>query len=148
MINEGTKIHGAMTAVIHRADGTHDVIHKDNAILNVGFDFIADAIGRSSGRPGVMNHIAIGSGTTAVEVTQAALVNELGRQGATYNHAPGTKTFSLEAEFPAGVATGALTEAGVVNAPSSGAFLDRVTFPVVNKGSDDRMTVTFVFTLS
>ena len=34
------------------------------------------------------------------------------------------------------------------NASSAGTMLDRVTFAVINKGSDDSLTQTFTFTMS
>jgi hypothetical protein len=76
------------------------------------------------------------------------LVTELTRQAATYAHTAGTKVFTLTATFAAGIATGAITEAGVLNAPSAGTMLDRVVFAVINKGADDTLTATFQFTLS
>ena len=45
-----------------------------------------------------------------------ALVTELSRLAATYAHAPGTKVFTITATFGKGVATGAITEAAVLNA--------------------------------
>jgi len=56
--------------------------------------------------------------------------------------------FTFTASFLAGDATGAITEAGVFNASSSGTMFDRVVFPVVNKGSDDSLTAVFTFTMS
>ena len=42
----------------------------------------------------------------------------------------------------------AVTEAGVFNASSSGTMLCRTVFPVVNKGADDTMSVTWTITLT
>ncbi|WP_051258860.1 hypothetical protein [Chitinibacter tainanensis] len=114
----------------------------------MGFDLIADALGKASGRPSVLSHIAVGTGTTAVAANQTALVTELVRVAATYAHTAGTKVFTITASLPAGTGTGAITEAGVFNASSAGIMLDRVTFPVVNKGADDTLDVTFTFTMS
>ena len=50
--------------------------------------------------------------------------------------------------FAAGAATAALTEAGVFNAASAGTMLDRVIFPVINKGAADTLQAVFTFTLS
>lgn len=146
-MNETLKLKGSLILVNKKADGTVEVRRKDNLILNAGFDFIADAIGNPN-REAVMSYIAVGSGTTAVSASQTALVTELLRKTATYAHTAGTKMFTLSATFGVGEATGAITEAGVCNASSGGTFLDRVTFDVINKGSDDEVTVTFQFTLS
>jgi hypothetical protein len=148
MIDESMQLHGAMTLIIHRANGDTETLHKDNLIVNVGFDFIADSIGKSASRPSVMGYIALGTGTTAAAATQSALVTEIDRNAATYAHTAGTKTFTFTADFLAGDATGAITEAGVFNAASDGIMFDRVVFPVVNKGADDSLTAVFTFTMS
>lgn len=148
MIQETMKLHGAITLLLNKANGNVETVHKDNIIVDVGFDFIADAIGKAASRPGVMGFIALGTGTTAAAAGQTALVTELDRNAATYAHTTGTKTFSFTANFPAGDATGAITEAGVFNAASAGIMLDRVVFPVVNKGADDSLTAVFTFTMS
>ncbi len=142
------QLHGAMTLIISRANGDTETVYKDNLIVNVGFDFIADAIGKSASRPSVMGYIALGTGTTAAAATQSALVTEIDRNAATYAHTAGTKTFTFTADFLAGDATGAITEAGVFNAATAGIMFDRVVFPVVNKGADDSLTAVFTFTMS
>jgi hypothetical protein len=148
MIQESMQFYGAMTLIVHRSNGEVETVHKDNIIVNVGFDFIADAIGKSVSRPNVMGFIALGTGTTAAAATQSALVTELDRNAATYAHTAGTKTFTFTADFLAGDGTGAITEAGVFNAASAGIMFDRVVFPVVNKGADDSLTAVFTFTMS
>jgi hypothetical protein len=148
MIQESMQLHGAMTLIISRANGDTETVYKDNLIVNVGFDFIADAIGKSASRPSVMGYIALGTGTTAAAATQSALVTEIDRNAATYAHTAGTKTFTFTADFLAGDATGAITEAGVFNAATAGIMFDRVVFPVVNKGADDSLTAVFTFTMS
>lgn len=144
---ESLKLHGAMTAVLTKADGSVEVRQKNNMIVNVGFDFIADAIGKAEGRPNVMNTIAVGTGTTAVAATQSQLVSQLAQKAATYAHTTQTKVFTFVTTFNPGEATGAITEAGVFNG-DKGIMLDRVTFSVINKGNDDTLKVTFTFTLS
>jgi hypothetical protein len=139
---------GSFIAVLKKANGDVEVTRKDNMILNVGFDFICDAIGKSSSRPNVMGYTAVGTGTTAVSASQTGLVTELTRSTATYSHTAGTKVFTLTTNFPAGTATGAITEAGICNSATGGTFIDRVTFAVINKAADDELTTNFQFTLS
>jgi len=142
------KLKGSMELVMHRGDGSVETVRKDNIIVDVGFDLIADALGKATGRPAVLSHIAVGTSSTAADASQTALGTELSRIAATYAHTAGTKTFTMSADFAAGVATGAITEAGVFNASTDGVMFDRVTFAVINKGADDSMTVTFTFTMS
>lgn len=138
---------GSFTAVLKKANGDVEVRRKDNMILNVGFDFVADAICKGDGRPAVMKYTAVGTGTNSVEAAQTKLTSELLRKEAVYNHSTNTKIFTLSTEFAAGEATGAITEAGICNADSDGTFLDRVQFAVINKGADDVLTTKFQFTL-
>lgn len=142
------KLKGSFTGILRHKDGSVEVRRKDNLILNVGFDFIADAIGNASSRPACMAYTAVGTGTTATEPTQTGLVTELARKAATYAHVAGTKVFTFTTKFAEGEATGAITEAGICNANSAGIFLDRVTFSVINKGDDDTYESHFQFTLS
>lgn len=148
MEKENTKIKGSLILTLKHKDGSVEVRRKDNLILNVGFDFIANAIGNANSRPAVIGYTAVGTGTTAVSASQTSLVTELARKAATYSHTTGTKVFSFTTHFAAGEATGAITEAGVCNASSGGIFLDRVTFAVINKAADDELTTNFQFTLS
>ena len=137
-----------MELVLRRANGEIIVRRKDNLIVDVGFDFIADAIGKSSGRPSAMSHIAVGTGSVAAAATDTALGTEIARKAATYAHTAGTKVFTFETTFDPGEATGAITEAGVFNAATAGTMLDRVVFAVINKGADDTLTQKFTFTMS
>lgn len=139
---------GSLILTLAKVDGSVEVVRKDNIIVNAGFDFICDSIGLAASRPGVMSHIAIGTGATAPVATQTTLATELVRQAANYTHTAGTKVFTMTTTFAAGVGTGGITEAAVLNASSGGTMFDRVTFSVVNKGVDDTLTAQFQFTLS
>ena len=141
-------LHGHMEAQLTKPDGSIIVRAKDNLIVDVGFSFIAQSIGLASGRPAVMSYIAVGTGTTAAATGNTALVTEVLRKAATFSHTTGTKVFQFEATFNAGEATGAITEAGVLNAATAGTMLDRVVFAVINKGADDTLTQRFTFTMS
>jgi hypothetical protein len=127
--------------------GKLDIHEHPNLITNVGFNFIGDVIGAVS-QPSEMNHIGVGSGTTAANVTDTDLETIIGaRLSATFAGLTDT-TFSLAATFGAGVSTGAWTEAGCFNAVSSGVMLNHLIFTVVNKAAGDSITATFTFTLS
>ena len=142
------RLHGRLEARLYKADGSVLVRVKDNLIVDTGFSFIAQSVGLAAGRPNVMSHIGVGTGTTASATGNTALVTEIARKAATFSHTTGTKTFQFEATFNAGEATGAITEAGVFNASTSGTLFDRVVFAVINKGADDTLTQRFTFTMS
>jgi hypothetical protein len=144
------RIKGSHTGTLICADGRIEVHHKDNIILQVGFDFIADAIGRVQSRPEPMAYTAIGIGTSSPTPEQTTLDTELFRKVASYHHDSGTKEFLLKTTFEAGEGTGAITEAGICNAVSGGIFLDRVCFAddVIHKGVRDVFESVFRFVLS
>ena len=148
MENQDLQLKGTLFLEKFDAEGNLvETRRKDNIIVNGGFDFICDAIA-SSGRGAIMGYIGVGTSVTAPVASDTALGAQLVRQSATYAHTAGTKVFTLSSTFAAGVATGAITEAGVFNAVAAGTMLDRVTFSVINKGVDDTLTATFQFTLS
>ena len=142
------KMHGSLSGILQREDGSVETFTKDNIVVDVGFDFIADAIGNAAARPACMGYIGVGTGTVAPVSGNIQLGTELLRKAATYAHTVGTKVFTFTAVFNPGEATGAITEAGVLNAANNGIMLDRVTFPVVNKGANDTFTAVFTFTMS
>lgn len=148
MKEENIQAHGAFVGILRHADGRVETVRKDNLVLNSGIDFLCDAVGKASGRPNVMSHIAVGTGTTAAADGQTALVSESLRKSAAYSHSAGTTKMTFSATFNAGEATGALTEAGICNAASGGTFFDRVVFAVLNKGADDVFTANFEITIT
>lgn len=124
--------------------------YVENLITTVGFEAIAQCVAKSSGRPAVFTYIAIGTGTNAAVIGDTTLQTESARQDATasYTYNAGTKTWSINTTYAAGVATGAITESGVLNAAASGTLLNRQVFLVINKGANDTLTVTWSFSLS
>jgi hypothetical protein len=99
----------------------------------------------------VMSHMALGSGTVAPAAGDTDLGTMLGsREALDSTTISGTNDEKVVyvSSFEAGDATGAVTEAGIFNASSSGDMLCRTTFDVVNKAADDTMSVTWTITLS
>jgi hypothetical protein len=94
-----------------------------------------------------MSHMAVGTGSTAAAAGDSALGSEAERNALTSTTVSGAD-ITYVATFAAGEGTGALTEAGLFNASSSGDMLCRTVFPVVNKGQNDQMSVTWTVTVS
>ena len=94
-----------------------------------------------------MSHMAIGTGSTAAAAGDSALGAEAGRVALTSTTVSSNEV-AYVATFGAGTGTGAITEAGILNASSSGTLLCRTVFSVVNKGSADSMTITWTVTVS
>ena len=62
MNKDEMKIKGSLNVVIHHANGDVETRHKDNLILNGGFDYICAAMADPT-RPAVMGYTAVGTGT-------------------------------------------------------------------------------------
>jgi hypothetical protein len=119
-----------------------------NLVVSVGKSWIASRM-KDTGIPTQMTHMAIGQGTNGTDTANTTLQSELGRVSLTT--AGGTVTsnvVSYAASFGAGTGTGAVTEAGIFNDGTTGTMLCRTVFPVVNKGANDSMSVTWTVTLS
>lgn len=97
---------------------------------------------------GVMTHMGVGTGTTAAVIANTALETALGSRVALTSATQSTNSVTYVGTFGAGVSTGALTEAGIFNALTSGTMLCRTVFPVVNKAAGDSIIITWVVTLS
>lgn len=144
--NENLKASGSLRVVVTGANGQVKAEHDfKNLVVTVGKNFVASRmVGTASA---IMSHMAIGSGTTAAAAGDTTLQSELGRVTLTSATATGAVA-TYTATFPAGTGTGAVTEAGIFNAGTSGTMLCRTVFSVVNKGADDAMSVTWTVTIS
>lgn len=135
---------GSPTIVLRDKHGNIKTEFKvPNRVVTVGKNFIAQ---RMTGTPAVMSHMAVGTGTTPAADGDTALQAEIARVALGSLSTAGAVT-TYTATFPAGVGTGAITEAGVFNSNSAGTMLCRTTFAVVNKGADDTMSITWTVTV-
>lgn len=102
---------------------------------------------RLSGGGTAPSHMGIGSGSAAPGASDTALGTELStgaRPSMTIT--PSTNTVTYVGVFAPGVATGAVTEAGIFNAATTGTMLCRTTFGVVTKAAADTLTINWVVT--
>jgi len=150
MINENLKLSGQLNIVLKdKAGNIKDQREVKNLVVNAGLAYIASRMKDTT--KGAMSHMALGSGTTAAAASQTDLVGLLGSREAldsTTISGSNNEKVVYVASFEAGDATGAVTEAGIFNASSSGDMLCRTVFSVVNKAADDTMSVTWTITLS
>jgi hypothetical protein len=116
-----------------------------NLVVSVGKTFIASRMVAATAP--VMSHMAVGSSSTAPAAGDTTLGTELGRVALSSLSSTGA-VVTHAATFPAGTGTGAVVEAGVFNASSAGTMQCRTVFPVVNKGADDAMQITWTVTVS
>ena len=147
MINDDLKLRGDVAIVLKDKDGNvKDSREIQNLVVSSGLTFICSRMAGTSA--GVMSHMALGSGTTAASASQTDLVSILGSREALDSTTVSTNTVTYVSSFEAGEGTGAVTEAGIFNAASSGDMLCRTVFSVVNKGASDSMTITWTITLT
>lgn len=115
-----------------------------NLVVNAGLTKAAKFFAGTD-TPAV-DYIAIGTGTDAAANGDTALQTEVARaQGSksTVTTTVTDDTYQVQVTFAAGTGTGAITEAGLLDAVSSGDLLCRQVFSVVNKGALDSLQVTW-----
>jgi hypothetical protein len=113
-----------------------------NTVTTVGKQGIADQIlaAPTMNKP---THMAVGTGTGGT----TALNAELDRNALTSKTRSGA-IVTMVGDWAAGDATGALTEAGVLTAASSGDLWLYTTYAVVNKGANDALQITWTLTIA
>ena len=141
MLNDGLKLTGKLKIALNG----ETVQEVNNLVVTDGKEYVASRMKDATAT--AMSHMAIGSGSTAAAAGNSALGSELGRVALTSTTVSGA-VVTYVATFAAGTGTGAVTEAGILNASSSGTLLCRTVFSVVNKGSSDSMTITWTVTVS
>tara|TARA_R110002051_G_scaffold99641_1_gene170012 strand:+ start:842 stop:1291 length:450 start_codon:yes stop_codon:yes gene_type:complete len=147
MINENLKLSGQLTIVLRDKDGNvKEERTEKNLVVTTGLNYIASRMKDATAT--AMTHMALGSGTTAAAAGQTDLVTLLGAREVLDSTTVTANAVAYVSSFEAGDGTGAVTEAGLFNASSSGTMLSRTVFSVVNKAADDTMTVTWTITLS
>lgn len=147
MINEDLKLRGDVAIVLKDKNGNvKDSREIHNLVVNAGLEFICSRMAGTSAD--VMSHMALGSDTTAAAAGQTDLLSILGAREALDSTTASSNTITYVSSFEAGEGTGAVTEAGIFNAVTSGTMLCRTVFAVVNKAADDTMSVTWTITLT
>jgi hypothetical protein len=140
------KMTGRLNIVLRDENGNiKEEYDVPNIVTTAGKTFIASRMAGTSSN--VMSHMAVGTGNTAAAVGDTTLGAESYRAALT-STTPSTNTVQYVATFAAGNGTGALTEAGIFNASSSGTMLCRTVFSVINKGASDSMTITWTVTIN
>ena len=142
---EHIKAKGKLKIELNKEDGSIESREVDNLVVTTGLNYIASRMKDATAT--AMTHMAIGSGSTAAAAGDTALGTQLGIVTLT-STTVSTNTVQYAATFAAGTGTGAVTEAGLFNASSSGTMLCRTVFSVVNKASGDSMTITWTITVS
>jgi len=144
--NDNSKATGKLTVEIKNDKGVVvETREVKNLVVDDGLGFIASRMKDATAT--AMSHMAIGTGSTAAAASDSALGSEAARNALTSTTVT-SNAVAYVASFAAGEGTGAITEAGILNAGSSGTLLCRTVFSVVNKGASDSMTITWTVTIS
>jgi len=145
MINDTIKVTGELKITVTKPDGNVHETVVPNIVVTDGKEYIASRMKDASAT--AMSHMAIGTGSTAAAAGDAALGNEAGRVALTSTTVT-SNAVAYVATFAAGTGTGAITEAGILNASSSGTLLCRTVFNVINKGAADTLGITWTVTVN
>ena len=141
MLNDDFVMKGRVSIAVN-----DEVVQEiDNLVVTAGKGYVASRMKDATAT--AMSHMAVGTGSTAAAASDTALGSELDRNALTRTTVTNNEV-AYVCTYAAGDATGAITEAGLFNASSSGTMLCRTVFSVVNKGASDAMTITWTVTVS
>ena len=116
MLNDDLKMKGHLKISLNG-----EVVQEvPNLVVTTGKGYVASRMKDTTAT--AMSHMAIGTGSTAAAAANTALGTEANRQALTSTAVSGA-VVTYVATFAAGQGTGAITEAGILNASSSGTLL-------------------------
>jgi hypothetical protein len=146
MIQDSIKVTGELKITVTNPNGnvTQETIIP-NLVVTAGKNLIASRLKDTT--DAALSHMAIGTGSTAAAANNTALGTEAGRVALTSTTVT-ANAVAYVATFGAGTGTGAITEAGLFNASSSGDMLCRTVFSVINKGAADTLGITWTVTVN
>lgn len=146
MVNDSLKATGHLDITLYDANrNVKQKISIPNLVVTVGKNLIANRL--ISNTDPVMSHMAVGTSNANLVSANTALALELTRVALTSATRSGN-VVTYVADYAAGVGTGALVEAGILNASSNGTMLCRTTFPVINKEESDSLTINWNVTIN
>lgn len=147
MIHDQMKALGRLSIVLRDENGNiKDTREVDNLVVNTGLAYIASRMKDTTAT--AMSHMGVGTGTTAAAAGDTTLGTEIGTRDALDSTTVTSNQIAYVATFAAGNGTGAITEAGIFNASTSGTMLCRTVFAVVNKAAADTLQITWTITIS
>jgi len=146
MIQDSIKVTGELKITVTNPNGnvTQETVIP-NLVVTSGKDYIAERM--KDATTTAMSHMAIGTGSTSAAAGDTTLGTEAGRVALTSTTVT-ANAVAYVATFGAGTGSGAITEAGLFNASSSGDMLCRTVFSVINKGAADTLGITWTVTVN
>tara|TARA_R110002051_G_scaffold33307_4_gene74856 strand:+ start:710 stop:1150 length:441 start_codon:yes stop_codon:yes gene_type:complete len=146
MIIDNLEITGALQISLN-----NEVVHQcDNLVVTAGKEWVAGRF-KDGSIPAEMSHMALGSGSAAAAAGNTALGTELASSRIVLTTDGGTvsnATVQYDATWTSSHGAYAIEEAGIFNAASGGTMLARTVFAIINKGTDDTVTISWTITVS
>lgn len=144
-MKDEVRARGLVTITYYCGDEVEGQQTVENMVVTSGLEYFAN---RCSAVPTatVMSHMAMGTGATAPDKSQTALLGEISGGRVALSSAPAqlaTQTV-YNATFAAGVGTATVRELGIFNATSGGTMLARVVFADQIKESTTSFTVQWL----
>jgi hypothetical protein len=151
MVNDSIKAKGTLQLTLIDENGNIKQQDEHNLVVNTGLAYIASRI--KDATASVMTHIGVGTSSATQLAADTALGAALGARSPLDSTTIVTTSATNDsvqyvATFAAGASTGAITEAGIFNALSSGTMLCRTVFAVINKGALDTLVITWKVTVA
>jgi hypothetical protein len=141
MLNDGLQITGAIEIKLNG-----DIVRTiPNLVVTSGKTWVAK---RLDGQDAKMGYIDLGTGSTSEVASDTALETVISGARKTNVAVVSSNTVTYTTTWNAGEATAAITEAGLFDATTGGEMLARKTFGVVNKGTNDTMTISWTITIN
>lgn len=151
-LNEALKLTGSVNIKLIGPDGVIKQEHTDhNLVVTVGKNYLAAWLAAATQSTEFMTFVGLGTNSSGPSSGDTTLGAEL--SGGGYSRSDGTLSSSTNvwtntATFSPGNGTGAITEAGLFSASTSGTMFARQVFSVYNKAAGDTMVIVWSVTFS
>ena len=144
---DSMSVRGYVTVEVMHDDGRREIVEQSNVVTNVGRNSFASLLAQDT--TAFPSHIGIGTGTTAADVTDTALVTEVDRNALTSDSA-NAGVITYKAFFSKSEANGStIAEVGLFDAAASGNMLCRsILSSTVAKTSTISLSITWTITLA
>lgn len=149
---EFVKLNGGVHVRLIGPDGQIKKEHiNHNLVVTVGKTYLAAWLAAASQAGKFMSYVGLGTSTTPAASGDTALGSELAGGG--YARQVGALTslsnvWTNTVTFSPGVATGAVTEAGLFSAVTSGTLFAHQVFSVYNVAAGDTLQITWSVTFN
>ena len=146
MIIDNLEITGALQISLN-----NEIVHQcDNLVVTAGKNWVAGRF-KDGSIPDEMSHMALGSNSAAAAAGNTALGAELASSRIALTTDGGTvsnATVQYDATWSSSHGAYAIQEAGIFNHATAGTMLARTVFAIINKGTDDTVTISWTITVS